>query len=238
MVAFRAVRRSTAGQILGGERFGRRAVAAPDPDPVVPDDKVDRLVTPKAATPLLGSRTSPAHGRNCEGFRALAYETLQCRNPRSARAGLWVKRFWDGLGRQTLVVRQCSHWPDRSGFVQRWIANDIGFAGHHTEGLGRFWAGHAPGHRPGPHGSDRLAGRAMPDHGVCLRAGSAGVGGARGWYERAKASIMVMCPPQHGHGGRWSGGSSGSGSSIGAAMPSSLRASAMASLCVELASRP
>jgi len=28
--------------------------------------------------------------RLCEGFRALAYESLQCRNPRAPLAGLWV----------------------------------------------------------------------------------------------------------------------------------------------------
>lgn len=36
--------------------------------------------------------------RLCEGFRALAYESLQCRNPRAPRAGLWVNRLWDGSG--------------------------------------------------------------------------------------------------------------------------------------------
>ncbi|RZI74476.1 MAG: chemotaxis protein CheB, partial [Pseudomonas sp.] len=34
----------------------------------------------------------------CEGFRALAYETLQCRNPRAPRAGLWVNELWDVSG--------------------------------------------------------------------------------------------------------------------------------------------
>jgi hypothetical protein len=35
---------------------------------------------------------------SCEGFRALAYESLQCRNPRAPRAALWVNRLWDGSG--------------------------------------------------------------------------------------------------------------------------------------------
>ncbi len=46
-------------------------------------------------------RTFPSRMTNdwvCEGFRALASESLQCRNPRAPRAGLWVKRFWDGSG--------------------------------------------------------------------------------------------------------------------------------------------
>ncbi len=51
----------------------------------------------------------------------------------------------------------------------------------------------------------------MPDHGVVFRVGGADCGGARGWHQRAKSSIMVMCPPQHGHGGRRSGGFVGFG---------------------------
>ena len=27
-------------------------------------------------------------------------------------------------------------------------------------------------------------------------------GGARGWRQRSNVSMMIMCPPQHGHGGR------------------------------------
>jgi len=34
---------------------------------------------------------------NCEGFRALAYESLQCRNPRAPHAGLWVNELWGGF---------------------------------------------------------------------------------------------------------------------------------------------
>jgi len=75
----------------------------------------------------------------------------------------------------------------------------------------------------------------MPDHGVVSRVSGGGNGGARGWHQRAKVSMMVMCPPQQGHGGRWSGGSSGSVSSMGAATPSSLRASAMGSHPVKAA---
>ena len=40
----------------------------------------------------------PANGVSCEGFRALAYESLQCRNPRAPRAALWVNRLWGGSG--------------------------------------------------------------------------------------------------------------------------------------------
>jgi hypothetical protein len=33
-------------------------------------------------------------------------------------------------------------------------------------------------------------------------------GGARGCCQRSKVSMTTICPPQHGHGGRWSTGSS------------------------------
>ena len=63
-------------------------------------------------------------------------------------------------------------------------------------------------------------------------------GGARGWHQGAKVSMMTMVPPQHGHGGRWSAGSSPAGSSYAGATSSSSRASARASLRDEPASRP
>lgn len=44
--------------------------------------------------------------------------------------------------------------------------------------------------------------QAMPDHGVLSRAGGVDDGGARGWRQRSKVSMIVMCPPQHGQGVR------------------------------------
>ena len=41
---------------------------------------------------------SASYGAFCEGFRALAYESLQCRNPRAPDVVLWGKRISDGLG--------------------------------------------------------------------------------------------------------------------------------------------
>ena len=35
------------------------------------------------------------------------------------------------------------------------------------------------------------------------------VGGARGWHQRSKVSMTTIRPPQQGHGGRGSAGSSG-----------------------------
>lgn len=42
----------------------------------------------------------------------------------------------------------------------------------------------------------------MPGHGAGSRAGVAVPGGARGCCRRPKVSMMIMCPPQQGHGGR------------------------------------
>jgi len=84
----------------------------------------------------------------------------------------------------------------------------------------------------------RCAEQAMPGHGAFSRMQMLGVGGARGWHQRAKASMTVMCPPQHGQGRRLSRGSSGSIAVGGMVMPSSLRASARLSLRAELESRP
>lgn len=78
----------------------------------------------------------------------------------------------------------------------------------------------------------------MPGHGASSRMDGMTDGGARGHCQRAKASITIICPPQQGHGGRVSGGSSGVPSSGGGAIASSLRASAMLSLRVVPASRP
>jgi len=49
----------------------------------------------------------------------------------------------------------------------------------------------------------------MPGHGAVVPVGSVACGGARGWRQRSKVSMMSMRPPQHGHGGRASSGSTG-----------------------------
>ena len=141
--------------------------------------------------------------------------------------GKWL---WDGSGGQALPIRK---WPlrsDRRDFVRAGLRGGVlnwpvcPVPGSILRKGTRRVIGQSTARR------DRRVGWAMPDHGACLPAVMLAAGGARGWHQRAKVSMMVMCPPQHGHGGRWSGGSSGSGSSTGAATPSSLRASAMAVL--------
>lgn len=175
---------------------------------------------------------------SCEGFRALAYESLQCRNPRARRGGLWVNGLWDGLERQALVIRQRSDRPGRRDFMPCKMTIHGSFRGVSGQRHARLGHGHAFPRRPRCVRFGRLIGQAMPGHDTISPAGGVGCGGARGWHQRVKVSTMVMCPPQHGHGGRLSGDASGSGSAIGAATPSSLRASARLSLRAELDSSP
>ena len=63
-------------------------------------------------------------------------------------------------------------------------------------------------------------------------------GGARGCIQQPKVSMMIMCPPQHGQGGRRSEWCVGSEVSDGGGTASSSRALAMLALRVLLASRP
>lgn len=46
--------------------------------------------------------------------------------------------------------------------------------------------------------------QAVPGHGTTIPVAMKGQGGARGWNERSKVSMMIMRPPQHGHDGRGS----------------------------------
>ena len=45
-------------------------------------------------------------------------------------------------------------------------------------------------------------GLGMPGHDATSRIGGVIAGGALGCRQRSKASMMTMCPPQHGQGGR------------------------------------
>lgn len=78
----------------------------------------------------------------------------------------------------------------------------------------------------------------MPGHGIISGIGVEMSGGARGCRQRSKVSMMIICPPQQGHRGRRSTGSSRIASSGGAATSSNARARARLALRDELASRP
>jgi hypothetical protein len=73
--------------------------------------------------------------------------------------------------------------------------------------------------------------RAVPGHGVIIPVGAADTGGPRGSIPLWKVSMMIMRPPQQGHGGRRSGGSpwsTGSAGLVGGGTASSCRTRAAA----------
>ena len=78
----------------------------------------------------------------------------------------------------------------------------------------------------------------VPGHDGVLPVGLGRCGGALGLLQRVKVSMMIMCPPQHGHGGRTSSGSSGRSSSGGGATASNSRARTRLALRAEAESRP
>ena len=78
----------------------------------------------------------------------------------------------------------------------------------------------------------------MPGHDVVVPVDTMPCGGARGCRQRSKVRVMTMCPPQHGHGGRTSVGSSTGSASGGDTTFSNWRARARLVLRAELASSP
>ena len=79
---------------------------------------------------------------------------------------------------------------------------------------------------------------AVPGHGVIFPVGAGATGGPRGGIQRLNVSMMIMCPPQQGQGGRASGGSTGSTHSFAGGTASSALARAILVLRPMLASRP
>ena|SRR5271154_5415171 len=96
----------------------------------------------------------------------------------------------------------------------------------------------APFHSQEPRGFDVEEDQAVPGHDGAPVA-SAARGGARGWVQRSKVSMMRMRPPQQGQGGSWAGGSSiSTGSGVGGDTASHSRTRAMLALRVALANNP
>src|ERR1700693_1763540 len=86
---------------------------------------------------------------------------------------------------------------------------------------------------------DPKSGLVVPGHDAIIRVRGGARGGARGCIRRSKISMMIMRPPQHGHGGRGSSGAVAaivSGAGFGATASSS-RARATFILRPPLASR-
>ena len=74
----------------------------------------------------------------------------------------------------------------------------------------------------------------MPGHDVTVRVGVTESGGARACLPCSKVSMIVIRPPQHGHGGRWSGGVVGSSVALGTGTASSSLALAIGSTMTPL----
>lgn len=162
---------------------------------------------------------------------------VHCRKPRATREGLWGFRFSTDFGTGVVFAE-----PGRAGGVgailssggadeltslaicnadicnvRDYLVEQICFPRHSRR--------------------EAMQGQTVPDHGTHLPAG-VGTGGARGWRQRSKNSMTTMRPPQHGHGGRVSGGSTGASAPTGSATASNARACARLLLRLPLASRP
>jgi hypothetical protein len=80
--------------------------------------------------------------------------------------------------------------------------------------------------------------QAVPGHDGFIPVGVCACGGARGWLQRPKISMMRMRPPQQGQGGVGPGASIGSAGSNGGSTANNSRARLMLALRVVLASSP
>ena len=174
-----------------------------------------------------------------KGFgRRQAYESLPRRNPRAASGGLWgfVLRVVPASTRNSHArcARQVEHAAPGRGrgagcLVPGGVCLPDGYCCIAAPRLSPW---------PAPVWRGRVEKRAMPGHGAFSRVGGLVAGGARGWHHRANLSMMIMVPPQQGHGGRGSTGSSRAASFGSDATASSLRASARLAWRAEPASRP
>ncbi len=145
-----------------------------------------------------------------KGFgRRQAYESRRGTNPRGRGKGLWGFRFsaGRGVGATSAGIRR-RRWR-RAGFCRYPAALSMWSA------VAEAWQGGDGGRWPElprrPKRRSREAWRvqAVPGHEAFLPVEVVPCGGARGWFQRAKASMTTMRPPQQGHGGRVSTVSSG-----------------------------
>ena len=189
--------------------------------------------------PELGRRRyGPASSSVKDIGRRLAYDILHSRKPRATGGELWVFRVSAGCGAGAPVGGTRIGGPGR-GLRGRLAASMLARTGardgHRSDGRCRQRERHR--HRKHKTFGERC-GQAMPGHGAVVPVAAVACGGARGCRQRSNVSMTTMCPPQHGHGGRTSAGSSGVSSSGGSATPSSCRACSRCALRVAPASRP
>ena len=159
------------------------------------------------------------HFRFCEGFRMPAPTqwfpaTLRAgvRKPPEKEPALRARRSPMGICRRGGVSGRCAErW-------RRWWIEDGGRRNAAGAVLtGRFGR---DGRRNGSHRQRRDGSGAAPgarccggrmlrrggdgDHGFAVLTPALDEGGPRGAVARSKTSTMIMRPPQHGQGGRWS----------------------------------
>ena len=173
--------------------------------------------------------------------RRQAYESLRGRNPRCTGTGLWEIRFLADVGQRSAAAAGCLASPAVAALRRGAPAccAEMTTERDCRPVVDAIWYERSRSPRHACCGAG-LA-QSVPGHGGALSVGRGRKGGALGWLQRAKVSMMIMCPPQHGHGGRASSGSfamSSSGGSGGGATASSSRARARLVLRAELASRP
>ncbi len=153
--------------------------------------------------------------------RRLAYDILHSRKPRATGGDLWVFRVSAGCGAGARAGGTRIGGPGRGlrgGLAASMLARTGARDGHRSDGRCRQRERHR--HRRHKTFGERC-GQAMPGHGAVVPVAAVACGGARGWHQRSKVSTITMCPPQHGHGGRTSGGSASASATAVGATPSS-----------------
>jgi len=205
-------------------------------------DCLDRISSPASNMnegQKLGERQRAGNSEVCEGNRAPAVVRY---SPKHEAAGhgccLWVFRFRPWFKACATAVRAgiCGLEGCRPALGSPWVSasTKVCDVGQHVERHSR----RERHHRRKRTGRAARCRRAMPGHGAVVPVGLVACGGAQGCRQRSKVSMTTMRPPQQGHGGRASSGSTGAAAATGGATPSSWRACSRCALRVAPASRP
>lgn len=138
-----------------------------------------------------------------KGFgRRQAYESLTCRNPRVARDDQWGYRISAGLHGRSRATRR----PLKRGFgwhgtlCRLLLAAGLGFG--MTARQGSIGIRRASPRPPMHKRCGSVRDQVVPGHARTVPVVAIVDGGARGCCQRSNVSMMIMCPPQQGHGGR------------------------------------
>ena len=170
--------------------------------------------------------------------RRQAYESPRGTNPRSTRTGLWEIRFLADVWERSAAAAGGLESPVVAALRRGAPASCAELTAERDcrPVVDAIWYERSRSPRHACCGA--CLARSVPGHGGALPVGRGRKGVALGWLQRAKVSMMIMCPPQHGHGGRASSGAFTMSSSGGDATASRSQACARLGLRAELASRP